>query len=895
MTARIAISPLISALAVLAFASSAAAQFSYRPAGELVRGSGRGRADNHVYVPDMRFPLESGPAYANSQVWGRGGLHGGGGGQCDSDNYSFPWHDNYCETRGYSMPMCPAGVGHQGQDIRPGTCRDRTHWAVAVNDGTITHIGSYSVYLTDDSGRRFDYLHMRDVAVRVGQRVRRGDRLGTVSNNMGSTATTIHLHFNIRMGVSGYRGQIFVPPYMSLVRAYEGLSGEAAPEPAGGACHSAILGREVPEGACVQTQRERPLCGASGCAWMRCAAGAWECAELDACTEQHGNPECPDEPIPAGGASCHSSTLGRTVTHGTCVQTAAGRPECGLGGCAWFRCDDGAWQCTEPSMCEGDSHPNAGCGGGEPTPGGSGWLRSPLDGVRVTSHVTHTSGGRLVNFACDSMSRANHKGTDFGVATGSPVYAAAPGTVIRMTDGCPANGSLGSRCGGGFGNHVMIAHDNGHTTLYAHLTPRSGLPAVGTRVGCGDRLGLSGNSGSSTGPHLHFEVRRGTTVGAYFGAPPTDPYGGSCSSQPEHLWIGGSPGGTCEVVSGPRDDATFVSATHERTVRATPGTRVEQLITMRNSGTTTWTPDDYVFAHASGAFGELAEVELPEGSSIEPGDTVRFRVIVTAPSEAGEHRGEWRVKKRDGMHFGQSGRLTIEIAAEAGSCHSATLGRVVEEGTCVQVSYAGCGMSQCAWYACHDGGWTCTDVSACAGETYTNSACGEPVDCSSITECGACTDTPGCAYCRDTGACIDARDRGACTSRLSTPDECNTCKDEGAVCAVDQDCCGAADGGSMRCLLGFCTNVDGCGMQTEGCGSNSECCGAIFCAAESFGGESACCLRHDDPCASSAECCGEMQCRSGRCVCREVGEPCADHIDCCGGAYCDGGTCTLGS
>ena len=74
---------------------AAAQSFSYKPAGELKPGSGRGRADGTVYVPGMRFPIEKGPAFANSQVYGRGGMHGGGGGQCDSANYSYPWRDNY--------------------------------------------------------------------------------------------------------------------------------------------------------------------------------------------------------------------------------------------------------------------------------------------------------------------------------------------------------------------------------------------------------------------------------------------------------------------------------------------------------------------------------------------------------------------------------------------------------------------------------------------------------------------------------------------------------------------------------------------------------------------------------------------------------------------------------
>jgi hypothetical protein len=118
--------------------------------------------------------------------------------------------------------MCPAGQGHQGQDIRAADCRNSVHNAVAVTDGTITSIGSYSVYLTAADGTRYDYLHMSDVAVRVGQAVRRGQLVGRVSNQFGGASTTVHLHFNIRQSVSGV-GSVFVPPYMSLVRAYEAL------------------------------------------------------------------------------------------------------------------------------------------------------------------------------------------------------------------------------------------------------------------------------------------------------------------------------------------------------------------------------------------------------------------------------------------------------------------------------------------------------------------------------------------------------------------------------------------------------------------------------------------------------------------------------------------------
>jgi murein DD-endopeptidase MepM/ murein hydrolase activator NlpD len=195
--------------------------FTFRPAGELVAKSGTGATDTKVYLEGMRFPLESDPAFANSQVWGRGGSHGGGGGQCDAVNYSYPWKDNFCETREWAMPLCPAGKGHQGQDIRPATCKKDLHWAVAAVDGTITKIGSYSVYLTGTGNTRVDYLHMSSVQVTVGQRVTRGTRLGKVSNVFNGTPTTIHLHFNLFQNTA--EGWMYVPPYTSLVAAYQAL------------------------------------------------------------------------------------------------------------------------------------------------------------------------------------------------------------------------------------------------------------------------------------------------------------------------------------------------------------------------------------------------------------------------------------------------------------------------------------------------------------------------------------------------------------------------------------------------------------------------------------------------------------------------------------------------
>jgi murein DD-endopeptidase MepM/ murein hydrolase activator NlpD len=198
--------------------------FKFESVGKLVNGSGRGRTDTRNYAEGIRFPLEVVPAYANSQVWGRGGLNGGGGSQCDAANYSYPWHDNYCETRSWAVSMCPAGQGHQGQDIRPATCRRDAHWAVAASDGRVESIGTYSLFLRGPDGNtRYEYLHMSGITVKVGDFVKRGTRLGRVSNVFKKgVPTTIHLHFNIRQNLPGL-GWTYVPPYGALVDAYQRL------------------------------------------------------------------------------------------------------------------------------------------------------------------------------------------------------------------------------------------------------------------------------------------------------------------------------------------------------------------------------------------------------------------------------------------------------------------------------------------------------------------------------------------------------------------------------------------------------------------------------------------------------------------------------------------------
>ena len=87
----------------------------------------------------------------------------------------------------------------------------------------------------------------------------------------------------------------------------------------------------------------------------------------------------------------------------------------------------------------------------------------------------------------------NHTGVDIAAAGGTDIWAAKSGVVLTST----YNSS--------YGNYVVISHANGESTLYAHMSKR--LVSEGDKVTQGQTIGLVGTTGSSTGNHLHFEVR----------------------------------------------------------------------------------------------------------------------------------------------------------------------------------------------------------------------------------------------------------------------------------------------------------------------------------------------------------------------------------------------------
>jgi murein DD-endopeptidase MepM/ murein hydrolase activator NlpD len=114
-------------------------------------------------------------------------------------------------------------------------------------------------------------------------------------------------------------------------------------------------------------------------------------------------------------------------------------------------------------------------------------LKTPVDGARISSGF-----GRRFHPILHYTTQ--HKGIDFAVMTGTPVMAAGNGVVE----------TAGSN--GAYGLYVKIKHDASHETAYAHLSRLAPGIRPGHQVTQGQTIGLSGSTGRSTGPHLHYEV-----------------------------------------------------------------------------------------------------------------------------------------------------------------------------------------------------------------------------------------------------------------------------------------------------------------------------------------------------------------------------------------------------
>lgn len=129
-----------------------------------------------------------------------------------------------------------------------------------------------------------------------------------------------------------------------------------------------------------------------------------------------------------------------------------------------------------------NSGSNSNSGGGTYVSGGSGYLQCPVKSGIISTQMYYSSG-------------KYHGALDYAVPIGTTVYAAADGVVLSVAS-----------ISGSYGNYVVIQHTNGLRTWYAH---GNGVFYVssGQTVSKGQAIMQSGNSGNSTGAHLHFEVR----------------------------------------------------------------------------------------------------------------------------------------------------------------------------------------------------------------------------------------------------------------------------------------------------------------------------------------------------------------------------------------------------
>jgi murein DD-endopeptidase MepM/ murein hydrolase activator NlpD len=114
-------------------------------------------------------------------------------------------------------------------------------------------------------------------------------------------------------------------------------------------------------------------------------------------------------------------------------------------------------------------------------------MKTPINGARLSS------GFGMRRHPIMGYSRM-HRGTDFAAAIGTPILAAGDGTVVRA-------GPFST-----YGNYVRIRHANGYETAYAHMSRFARGMRAGVRVRQGQVIGYVGNTGRSTGPHLHYEV-----------------------------------------------------------------------------------------------------------------------------------------------------------------------------------------------------------------------------------------------------------------------------------------------------------------------------------------------------------------------------------------------------
>ncbi|GGK24367.1 peptidase [Caldalkalibacillus thermarum] len=161
----------------------------------------------------------------------------------------------------------------------------------------------------------------------------------------------------------------------------------------------------------------------------------------------------------------------------------------------------------------GASSSSSGSAGGSGSSSGASSSASAPSSGASSSASAPSSGGQLawpvpgypINSGYGMRWGRMHYGVDMAAPRGTNIVAAEDGIVSTVVSGCREGNSS---CGGGFGNYIVITHPGGIDTLYAHILEGGVLVSEGQRVSRGQVIAKVGNTGSSTGPHLHFEVRK---------------------------------------------------------------------------------------------------------------------------------------------------------------------------------------------------------------------------------------------------------------------------------------------------------------------------------------------------------------------------------------------------
>lgn len=271
------------------------------------------------------------------------------------------------------------------------------------------------------------------------------------------------------------------------------VSGTASPAGADGSWTWPLDGRAIdrsytaPPGPYAAGHRGVDLAGAPGETVTAVAAGTvafvGDVAGTPVVTVSHGAERSTYQPVRA------TVEPGRSVDAGEAIGTLLpGHAGCGAAACLHLGRLEGETY-LDPTELLGGRYRLISPDGPPPSPParGSGELQPPL-----TAPMTSGFGMRIHPITGEPRT---HDGIDFGAPCGTPVAAAAAGTVIRAGRA------------GGFGLRVEIDHGGGRVTSYSHLSS-AGVTA-GSPVAAGDTIARVGTTGTSTGCHLHFSVHDG--------------------------------------------------------------------------------------------------------------------------------------------------------------------------------------------------------------------------------------------------------------------------------------------------------------------------------------------------------------------------------------------------